>query len=161
MLKLSVLLLSLLRYVHPLNNTEEDNSSQNQSSLIEDVRWLQFVNTFQTKLTLNSTISSVPMCTTWISNNYQTTRSLDKTISNLERWGQHCVSNMDCVTGQLSFQSHGLSITEQLNAGVRRLVLELHYVPGMKRKLRLCASLQGGSLFFVNSQLFVLFPSSS
>ena len=151
MLTLSVLLLSLFRSAELLNATEKtpgQNTSslanQTGSSLVDDVRWLQFVTTFQTQLTLNSTITNLPMCTTWLSNNHQTTRSLNKTISNLEKWGKHCVSNIDCITGQLSFQNQGLSITDQLNAGVRRLVLELHYVPNMKRKLRLCASLQGG-----------------
>lgn len=83
------------------------------------------------------------MCTTWLSNNHQTTRSLNRTLENLEKWGKHCVSDVDCLSGQLSFQNQGLNIIQQLDAGVRRLVLELHYVPGAKRNLRLCASLQG------------------
>ena len=141
MFRLAVILLSFLRHVYTQLSTE--STLEENGSLSDDVRWLQFINTFQTRLTLNRTISSQPMCTTWLSNNYQTTRSLNKTISNLERWGKHCISNIDCVKGELSFQNQGLSITDQLTAGVRRLVLELHYVPGMKRKLRLCASLQG------------------
>ena len=108
-----------------------------------DVRWLQFVQQYQSQLNLNSSINSLPMCTTWISNNYQTTRSLNRTMINLERWGKHCVSKIDCISGQLSFQNQALTIPDQLEAGVRRLVLELHYVPNYKRKLRLCASIQG------------------
>ena len=143
---LSLFLLSLMRSVHPQNSTE-DLVPLNQTA--DDVRWLQFVNKFQTQLTLNSSLASLPMCTTWISNNYQTTRSLNKTISNLERWGKHCISSLDCIRGELSFQNQGLSITDQLNAGVRRLVLELHYVPGMKKKLKLCASVQGKRFSFL------------
>lgn len=147
MLSVSFLLL-LIHCVSPqIQNTTERIPAPNQPSnlLLDDVRWLQFVNNFQTQLSLNSNISDLPMCTTWISNNHQITKSLNKTISNLEKWGRHCVSNVDCVTGRLSFQNQGLSIADQLDAGVRRLVLELHYLPGMKRKLRLCASLQGNS----------------
>ena len=114
-------------------------------SIDEDVRWLQFVQRFQSQLNINSSINSLPMCTTWISNNYQSTSALDRTLENIEKWGKHCVSRYDCISGHISFQNHGLSVTEQLSAGVRRLVLELHFVPGLKRNLRLCASLQGKS----------------
>ncbi|KAL5256705.1 hypothetical protein ACHWQZ_G011835 [Mnemiopsis leidyi] len=140
MIRLTFILLSFAR--HAYSQISTDSNLEQNHSLSDDVRWLQFMNTFQTRLTLNRPISSQPMCTTWLSNNHQTTRSVNKTISNLERWGKHCISNIDCVQGQLSFQNQGLSITEQLTAGVRRLVLELHYVPGMKKRLRLCASLQ-------------------
>ena len=116
---------------------------QSVRSINEEVRWLQFVQRFQTQLNLNSSIDSLPMCTTWISNNYQSTSALDRTLENIEKWGKHCISKFDCISGHISFQNQGLSVTEQLDAGVRRLVLELHFVPGLKKNLRLCASLQG------------------
>ena len=116
---------------------------QSVRSINEEVRWLQFVQRFQTQLNINSSIDSLPMCTTWISNNYQSTSALDRTLENIEKWGKHCISKFDCISGHISFQNQGLSVTEQLDAGVRRLVLELHFVPGLKKNLRLCASLQG------------------
>ena len=109
----------------------------------DDVRWLQYVHDYQTKLSINSSLASFPMCSTWLSNNYKSTRALNETVKNLSEHGKHCISSLDCISGELSFQNQGLSLVEQLDAGVRRLVLELHWVPGIRRKLRLCASVQG------------------
>lgn len=118
-------------------------SSSISHALTKDVRWLQYVQQTQLQLHQNTSINKLPTCSTWLSNNYQIPLDYNRTVRGLAVRGKYCFRVNDCIRGQVVFQNNGLSISEQLEAGVRRLVVELHYVPKMKKgMLRVCGSIE-------------------